>query len=160
MNLVIRRATQDDYKGKGYVRWKSWHETYTGKFSDEVMKNIKLERCQQMAYDYPQNTYVAIVDERIVGFSCWVDSRDEDLPNAGEINAIYILKEYQGLGIGKKLMKLCYNELSKYDSIILWVLEDNIDSIKFYESQGFIREGKRKKHHEKIVIRMIKSDKK
>jgi GNAT superfamily N-acetyltransferase len=70
--------------------------------------------------------------------------------------AIYILKEYQGFGIGKKLLEVCYKELSKYSKLSLWVLGCNKKSVGFYERQGFIADGKTKMLQGKEVIRMIK----
>ncbi len=155
--LIIRKATVEDAEGKGYVHYHSWIETYTGLFPDEVMARLSLEKNIQLAKDYPENTYVAIVDNKIIGFSCYLQSRDEDLDDTGEIMAIYILKEYQGLGIGKKLMEVCYKELSKYSKLSLWVLGSNKKSVGFYEKQGFVADGKTKMLHGKEVIRMIKS---
>jgi len=156
-NLFIRKATVDDAEGKGYVHYNSWLETYTGLFPDEYMNSLTLERSVKLAKDYPDNTYVAIADDKIIGFSCYLESRDEDLDDTGEIMAIYILKEYQGLGIGKKLMEVCYKEISKYSKLSLWVLGCNKKSVGFYERQGFIADGKTKMLHGKEVIRMIKN---
>ncbi len=156
-NLLIRKATVDDAEGKGYVHYQSWIETYTGLFPDEYMQSLTLERSVKLAKDYPENTYVAIVDDKIIGFSCYLESRDEDLEDTGEITAIYILKEFQGLGIGKKLMNVCYKELSNFSKLSLWVLGSNKKSIGFYEKQGFIADGKTKMLHGKEVIRMIKN---
>ncbi len=155
-NITIRKATIEDAKGKGYVHYTSWKETYTGLFPDEVMNSISLERSIKMAEEHPENTFVAIADNQIVGFSCYIESRDEDLPDAGEINAIYILKEYQGMGIGKKLMKKCYEQLKNHEYVILWVLKDNSKSIGFYESEGFRLDGKVKVLHDNDVVRMIR----
>ncbi len=58
--------------------------------------------------------------------------------------AIYILKDYYGYGIGKKLMDVCYKELVEYKQISLWVLKTNIHAIKFYEYLGFELDGKEK----------------
>jgi len=69
---------------------------------------------------------------------------------------IYILKDYQGLGIGQKLMEVCYKELSKYSKLSLWVLGSNMKSVGFYERQGFVADGRTKMLHGKEVIRMIK----
>jgi ribosomal protein S18 acetylase RimI-like enzyme len=155
-SLIIRKAAVEDAEGKGYVHYQSWIETYTGLFPDEVMARLSLEKNIQLAKDYPENTYVAIVDNKIIGFSCYLESRDDDLEDTGEIVAIYILKEYQGLGIGKQLMEVCYKELSKYSKLSLWVLGCNKKSIGFYERQGFIADEKAKMLHGKEVIRMIK----
>lgn len=155
-SLIVRKANVGDAEGKGYVHYQSWIETYTGLFPDEVMERLSLEKSIDNARKYPENTYVAIVDNKIVGFSCYLESRDEDLEDTGEIMAIYILKEYQGFGIGKKLMEVCYKELSQYSKLSLWVLGSNKKSVGFYERQGFVADGKTKMLHGKEVIRMVK----
>ena len=156
VDMTIRKATVDDAVGKGYVHYQSWVETYTGLFPDDVMSRLSLEKSIENARKYPENTYVAILDDKIIGFSCYLESRDEDLEDTGEIMAIYILKEYQGNGVGKKLMEVCYNELSNYSKLSLWVLGCNKKSVGFYERQGFIADGKTKMFHGLEVIRMIK----
>jgi ribosomal protein S18 acetylase RimI-like enzyme len=40
-------------------------------------------------------------------------------------------------GYGKQLLAAAVNELSEYDDIFLWVLEDNTNARRFYEAQGF-----------------------
>lgn len=155
-NLVVRKATYEDAEGKGYVHYKSWIETYTGLFPDDIMEKISLERSIKSAKEHPENTYVAIIDHKIVGFACYLESRDKDLINAGEIMAIYILNEYKNMGIGKALIKKCYEELSRYHRIALWVLESNEQAISFYKSQGFIKDGHTKVIYTKRAIRMTK----
>ena len=44
----------------GYVHYKSWIETYTGLFPDEIMERITLERSAKLEKEHPENTYVAI----------------------------------------------------------------------------------------------------
>ena len=159
MSVIIRKATREDADGKGYVHYKSWIETYTGLFPDEVIKGLSLERSIDIAREHPENTYVAIVDDKIVGFSCYLESRDEDLLDYGEIMAIYILQQYQSRGIGRLLIKSCYEELSHYSGISLWAFKSNLNAINFYESEGFIKDGKQKYLYGKEVIRMIKANK-
>ena len=156
-DLIIRKATINDSDGKGYVHYKSWIETYTGLFPDEIMEKITLERSVKLAKEHPENTYVAIVDQKIVGFACYIESRDTDLKNAGEIMAIYILNDFKNMGIGKALMKVCYKELSNFNIIAVWVLESNKKAIGFYESEGFKKDGYSKVIYTKKTIRMIKN---
>lgn len=99
-----------------------------------------------------------MIGGKVIGFACCQKSRDEDMINAGEIVAVYILKEYQGRGIGKLLMDVCYKELKEYKRIILWVLEDNKLSVGFYKSQGFKPDGKKMSFYEKILVRMMKDN--
>ena len=95
------------------------------------MEKITLERSVILAKEHPENTYVAIVNHKIVGFACYLESRDTDLKNAGEIMAIYISNDFKNMGIGKALMKVCYRELSNFNSIIVWVLESNEKQLVF-----------------------------
>lgn len=53
---------------------------------------------------FPENTLVAKDKEKVVGFAVYGPSRDEDLPDAGEVVAIYVLSEYYGRKIGYRLM--------------------------------------------------------
>ena len=156
--FLIRNATADDADGKGYVHFQSWIETYTGVFPDDIISNLSLERCVKLAREYPENTYVAIKNNMIIGFSCYVEYRDSDLEDTGEIMAVYILNDYQGLGIGKRLMNACYKELSNFSKLSLWVLRSNKKAVAFYKKQGFNADGKSKLLHGKEVIRMIKEN--
>jgi ribosomal protein S18 acetylase RimI-like enzyme len=158
-DFIIRKATINDSNGKGYVHYKSWIETYTGLFPDEVMEKITLERSVRLAKEHPENTYVAIVDHKIVGFACYLESRDADLKNAGEIMAIYILNDFKNMGIGKALMEACYKELSNFNIIAVWVLESNKKAIGFYESEVFKKDGYSKVIYTKKTIRMKKNAK-
>ncbi|MFW6298312.1 MAG: GNAT family N-acetyltransferase [Bacillota bacterium] len=72
--------------------------------------------------------------------------------------AVYILKDYQRRGIGRALLDACYKALSSFESIIVWVLESNHDAIRFYESEGFDRDGKSKTVLAQKAIRMVKGN--
>lgn len=60
--------------------------------------------------------------------------------NAVELERIYVLKEFQGTGIGKNLMDKClaFAKLRKYPVMWLGVWEGNLEAIKFYQRQGFV----------------------
>ncbi|QMS85268.1 GNAT family N-acetyltransferase [Candidatus Xianfuyuplasma coldseepsis] len=143
-HIIIRKATIDDAEGKGYVHYHSWNEAYTGLIDQNYLDSRTLTNCVETARKYPQNTYVALFDDKIVGFACYLKCRDDDLEDTGEINAIYVLKKYYGLGIGKQLMNMCFKELREYSNISLWVLKTNSHAIKFYEHIGFEKDGKEK----------------
>lgn len=142
--IIIRKATIDDAFEKGYVHYHAWNEAYTGLIDQEYLDSRSLEKCVSIAKRYPDNTYVALVNKRVVGFACYMPYRGDDLHHAGEINAIYVLKEFNGMGIGKQLMDRCFLELSEYTQVALWVLQSNIHAIRFYEKLGFQTDGIKK----------------
>ncbi|HEL1584115.1 TPA: GNAT family N-acetyltransferase [Streptococcus suis] len=134
--------TEEEIKGKAYVHWKSWQEAYADLLpQDFLQKTYTLERCQDWASRYPQNILVALVDEQVVGFACYGASSQEDLQEAGELYALYVLGDYYGQGIGYQLMQAALGKLQSYKRISLWVLEGNMRAISFYEKVGFRFDG-------------------
>ena len=61
----------------------------------------------------------------------------------GEIISVYILPEYCGKGYGKQLLQAAVDGLIRmeYRDIFLWVLENNANARRFYESFGFVASG-------------------
>lgn len=74
---------------------------------------------------------------KIVWMSVYWPSRNENYHNSWEIYAIYILKEYQKLWLGKELFSAWINELIKlwYNDMIINVLKWN-NAIDFYKKYG------------------------
>ena len=141
MKLEIRSMRPEDMDGKSYVHWKSWQETYRGLVDADYLSRLTLEKCQQITRRWPDNLIVAELDSRIVGFAGYGPCRTPDAANCGEVFAIYILKEAQGLGIGRKLMDAAMAHLTEYDTIVIQVLKGNSQAFGFYEHYGFRYEG-------------------
>ncbi|HFI0700910.1 GNAT family N-acetyltransferase [Streptococcus suis] len=143
--LIKPMASETEIQGKAYVHWKSWQEAYADLLPQEFLENVyTLERCQDWAVRYPQNILVALVDERVIGFTCYGASSQEDLQPAGEIYALYVLSDYYGQKIGYQLMQAALEKLQSYKQISLWVLEGNARAIAFYEKVGFRFDGVKK----------------
>lgn len=141
MELKLREMRPEDVDAKGYVHWKSWQETYPGLVDSGYLSRMTLEKCQENARRWPDNILVAELDGKIVGFTGFGASRTHPSGGVGEVFSIYILKEAQGLGIGRKLMDAAFEKLSDYRTIVIWVLKGNDHALGFYEHYGFRFEG-------------------
>ncbi|HEL1972481.1 TPA: GNAT family N-acetyltransferase [Streptococcus suis] len=157
--IIKQMETEEEILGKAYVHWKSWQEAYDDLLPQEFLKNTyTLERCQDWAVQYPQNILVALVDEQVVGFTCYGASSQEDLQGAGELYALYVLADYCDQGIGYQLIQAALEKLQSYETVSLWVLDGNTRAIAFYEKIGFQFDGVKKIVHlgaERIEHRMI-----
>jgi diamine N-acetyltransferase len=70
-----------------------------------------------------------------------VDPKDDDL----ELKRIYLLRPFQGTGIGKGLMDeaLVYAKYQNCRRVLLGVYSGNTGAIAFYKKFGFVEIGKR-----------------
>lgn len=141
MNIVIKEMeTDDEIRGKAFVHWKSWHETYTGLVAQDFLDTLTLEKCEKMTYDQPNNTIVAKLEERVIGFVGYGD-RGNEAPDTGEIFWLYVLKEFHGKGVAQQLMNAGLERLNNYPQICLWVMKENKRAMRFYQKYGFIPDG-------------------
>lgn len=87
------------------------------------------------------HTLVAERGTEIVGFANLGAERDDT--SLGELYAIYVQPDAWGLGIGRALMVRTLQLLraESFSEAILWVLEDNPRSRRFYERAGWRADG-------------------
>ena len=141
MCITIKKMeTDDEIRGKAFVHWKAWQEAYPGLVDQAYLDKLTLEKCEDMAYRWPDNLLVAKDHERVVGFVGFGD-RGEEAPDTGEIFALYVLAEYYGKGVAQQLMEAGLKQLDAYPQICLWVLKENQRAIRFYAKGGFIPDG-------------------
>lgn len=139
--IKIRKAELTDTKGIAKVHVDSWKTTYANIVPDEYLNNLTYESREQIwINNIPYGgVYVAENNEgKIVGFSSGGKERSGKYNGFnGELYAIYILKEYQGQGIGKALVKPIIDEIKGMglNSMLVLVLKDNISRL-FYEAHG------------------------
>ncbi|MBU4486625.1 MAG: GNAT family N-acetyltransferase [Candidatus Delongbacteria bacterium] len=147
--MIIREAEIADAAGIAYVHTSSWLTTYRGIMPDEKLDSLNCEDCEKKWLRNIQNSFegkeillVAEMNGQIVGF-CGGSMNDD--PNtkekyANDLRVIYILQEYQKQGIGRKLVSKYVSMIidQGIDSMIIWVLEDNI-SKEFYVKLGGIK---------------------
>ena len=141
---IIPMVTDEDMEGKGYVHWKSWHETYTGLVDPTYMERLTLEKCVEIAHRWPDNILVVKDGEKVIGFVGYGVHQDDALGDCGEVFAIYVLAEYHGQRVGYALMNAAFEKLAAYPRIAVWVLAGNQKAIRFYERYGFCLDGTKK----------------
>ena len=144
MTVIIKSMeTPEEIEGKSLVHWQTWREAYYDLLPAEFQETMTLERCRFFSQKYPENTLIAIDGMKVVGFISYGNFRDETI-QAGEIIALYILKDYYEKGIAQKLVKAALNALDHFSEIFLWVLKENKRAIAFYQKMGFTVDGQEK----------------
>ena len=144
MKIIIKTMeTPEEIEGKSLVHWQTWREAYDDLLPADFQETMTLERCRFFSQKYPENTLIAMDGKKVVGFISYGNFRDEAI-QAGEIIALYVLKDYYGKGVSKQLMHAAFVALDQFSEIYLWVLKDNKRAIAFYQKMGFTFDGQEK----------------
>lgn len=147
-SLLVRAARADERLDIARVHVRSWQVAYRGLIDDAFLDSLQPEqRVGLYPFDPPSpadpQTIVAIAGERIVGFSSFGPTRDEDAQGAGEIYALYVDPDHWGSGVGRRLLAESRRRLEEagYADAILWVLRGNEGAERFYLADGWARDG-------------------
>ncbi|KKK36366.1 GNAT family acetyltransferase [Mesobacillus campisalis] len=141
MDFKIRKADLSDAKGVTKVHVDSWKTTYANIVPDDYLTNLTYESREQLWLNIIPNGGVYVAennDGKVIGFSSGGKERSGDYNGFdGELYAIYLLKQYQGKGVGKALFKPIIEEIRELglNSLLVFVLEDN-PACLFYENLG------------------------
>ena len=141
MKIIIKAMeTPEEIEGKSLVHWQTWREAYDDLLPADFQETMTLEKCRFFSQKYPENTLIAMDGKKVVGFISYGNYRDETI-QAGEIIALYVLKDYYGKGVSKQLMHAAFVALDQFSETYLWVLKDNKRAIAFYQKMGFSFDG-------------------
>ena len=144
MDITIKpMETSEEIEMKSRVHWQTWREAYDEILPADFQEQMTLDKCRCYSQKYPENTLIASDDAKVVGFVSYGDFQDS-ATIAGEIFALYVLKDYYGKGVGQQLMQAAFAALDAYQEIVVWILEDNKRAIAFYEKMGFVFDGQEK----------------
>ena len=149
---TIRAATPGDAEAIARVYVETWHATYADLVPDRVL--IKMSRhhhariWSRTISRHGAAEAVMVAEEagaEVVGFGSCGQARRPNPPYEGEIYTLYVLQDYQGEGIGKRLLDALFQRLlqSGMDSALIWVLAQNPARF-FYEAMGGKRVAERK----------------
>lgn len=164
--MQIRTAELMDAKCIATLHVDVWRAAYKGIMPDSLLDNMDINYCEQSwskTLKAPGNGkyLVAQVDKELVGFATFGPARDTDLEekNSAELVAINISPEYWRQAIGSQLLSSVIDSVKgKYTNLYLWVAENNIRAISFYERYGFNPDGKTKtdnSHGDIVELRYV-----
>ena len=138
----VRPAEVGDAAAIARVHVESWQTTYRGLLPDDFLESLNQaryeERWRRSLGDEATRVYVAEDAREVVAFASGGRERAGEDGYGGELYAIYVLREAQGRGHGKSLVRAVSAGLREMDlhDMIVWVLRDNAPARGFYERLG------------------------
>ena len=148
MNIEIRKAKPEEAESTIDINIEVWKTTYANLIPMEIIEKLQTKDEQRVKSKEErlrknQDTIVALVDGKIVGYHSISAARNVEYENCGEICAGYILDDSQGLGLGRKMAIEGMKELINrgYTSMVTKCLVGN-PANEFHKSIGgvFVKE--------------------
>lgn len=128
----IYELKKNAYKEYVEVNWGAWDET------------VQREYFKKFIEFYKDTTYLIELDEKVIGFY-----NDEFLENGDyEVGNICIIPEYQGKGIGTKILKDILEQYKDKNIHIQYFKQNPVG--KLYERLGFIPNGETTTHYQMV----------
>jgi len=140
--ITIRPATPNDARAIAHVQVQTWKTAYRGVIADDFLdamsEDDRTHLWSEILQRPEQATFVAEAEEHgVVGFANGGPERDGREDFRGELYSLYVLPDWHGQGIGRRLVATFARWLidSGCDSMLVWVLADN-PFRRFYERLG------------------------
>jgi ribosomal protein S18 acetylase RimI-like enzyme len=141
---MIRPARASDAAGIARVYVDTWRDTYAGLIPVPALVGLSHRRLTQIWAEElarPASGQVVViandVASGIVGFGSCGRMRGDTLPYKGEVFTLYVLPDFQGDGIGRRMLGRLFATLSArgMNSAVIWVLAANPARF-FYQTMG------------------------
>jgi GNAT superfamily N-acetyltransferase len=132
------------------VQVRSWQWAYRGLIAQDYLDGLEPQTWAgrytfgRVGIGLP-STLVAVDGSAICGLATTGLCRDKDLPNFGELMAIYVDPIQVGTGVGRALITAARERLCVvFAQAALWVLDGNVRARLFYERDGWGFDGTRR----------------
>lgn len=141
LSIDARRAAPHHASGIANVHERAWLSAYGGIIPHSALDKMVRRRDEAWwARAIRHSTRIIVLEDHdaVVGYATLGPNRVSALPQDGEVYELYLLPEYQGVGLGKKLFLAARQALvdSGMKGTVVWVLEDNDKAMHFYRNAG------------------------
>jgi len=153
LNILFKKATLEDAEELLAVQRESFKEAL--ELYQDFDTNPKFEKIEKISYKIKNHYYYKIIlDGIIIGGIHAYKKGDYHY----YINRIFILPDFENLGIGKKAMEFIENELYDAKTLSLDTPHKSYKNHYFYEKLAYIRTGKINEnlkllYYEKTIVR-------
>ncbi|OBH11993.1 GNAT family N-acetyltransferase [Mycobacterium sp. E1747] len=140
----VRAAVPADADEVARLHVRSWRSAYRGLIAQDYLDDLSPEAMVDR-YTFGRvglrlpSTLVAVDGAAIRGFATAGLCRDTELPNFGELMALYVDPAHVGAGVGTRLLTAARVRLRTVGvaGAVLWVLDANTRARRFYERGGW-----------------------
>ena len=141
--ITMTRAKTQDADKLGKLYYKCLLETYSEIMGEEkALQSFSVDKCiAEFKKTRCIDVIIGWLDNKMIGFCEYCGCKDPGaLRDTGEVTKIYVLKEHQNHGEGRRLIHEAVRFLRRqeYNQAISWVEPENNNAAAFYKEMGFL----------------------
>jgi diamine N-acetyltransferase len=139
--INIRNWTREDFSIVKNILLTTWKNTYTFIPEEDILthfeKHYSEDRLIEILNDPFSKGIIAEVNSVPAG---WLKLFEDHINKKFFVSSLYVLPEFQGFGIGKKLLNEAYRiaKEKQFSKVWLGVMKQNEKSLEWYQNLGFI----------------------
>lgn len=147
VDVLIEQVATDEVKALCEIVRQTFYESFSAQNSEDDMQkyldeNFSSKKMLTELNEPSSLFYFARKQEKVIGYlklnfgQAQTEIQDSD---SVEIERIYVLREFQRMGIGARLLDKAIEIAKSKNALYIWlgVWEENYNSILFYEKNGF-----------------------
>jgi ribosomal protein S18 acetylase RimI-like enzyme len=139
-DLVMREATMADLQPLAELHVRTFNETHVGPFGSGPSYATRESQWREKLAETDATNFVLVLQtgvNQLVGF-IWCHPTKDNRKWTARLNKIYLLREYQRRGLGKRLVAAAVDRLLAHGltSMALFTEPDNEPACNFYEQLG------------------------
>jgi len=138
--IILRNWTREDFQTVRNILLVTWKDAYHFIPEKDIITHLENYYSQAKLLELFNNHMVkgilADLENNSVG---WMKLFNDEMVDKFFISSLYILPEFQGYGIGGKLLFKAEETAKKlkHDKVWLGVMKDNIKALEWYKKIGF-----------------------
>jgi ribosomal protein S18 acetylase RimI-like enzyme len=138
--IIIRYWIKEDFQTVRNILLVTWKDTYNFIPEQDILTHLENYYNEAKLFDLFNNPNVVGILAQVENASAgWMKLYDDYLAKKFYISSLYVLPQFQGYGIGGKLLSKA-DEIAvkfKYDKVWLGVMKENTKALDWYEKIGF-----------------------
>lgn len=136
----IRSWIKNDFNEVRKILKETWLQTYDFIPENDLLIHLEnyysLEKLNELFNNPDAYCFSIEKDRQVIG---WMKLFDNKSDGNFYLSSLYILKDYQGLGIGKELISVADKKALELNHSRIWVgvMKKNINTLTWYKKLGF-----------------------
>jgi ribosomal protein S18 acetylase RimI-like enzyme len=139
--INIRNWTKEDFPIVKNILLTTWKNTYTFIPEEDILTHFENFYSEDKLIEILIDPFSkGIIAEVNSVPAVWMKLFEDTINKKFFISSLYVLPEFQGYGLGKKLLNEAYKIASqkRYQKIWLGVMKQNVKALEWYKNLGFV----------------------